>query len=158
VGALARQLLIQAAAKQWGVDPQSCRTENSLVIQGNNRLSYGKLAEAAQKLTPPTSVTLKSPKEWTRIGKPTKRLDSPEKVTGRAQFGIDTRFPGLMTALIARAPVFGGKVKSFNADKAKAVPGVTTVVQVPSGVAVIAQHFWAAKVGRDALEIDWDLG
>jgi len=158
VGALARQMLIQAAAKEWGVDPQSCRTENSVVIHGNEKLSYGRLADAAQKLTPSTSVKLKPSKEWKRIGKPTKRLDSPEKVTGRAQFGIDTRFPGLMTALVARAPVFGGKVKSFNAEKAKAVPGVTAVVQVPSGVAVIAQHFWAAKVGRDALDIDWDLG
>src|SRR6266852_2387143 len=158
VGALARQMLIQAAAKQWGVDPQSCRTENGFVIHGGEKLLYGKLAEAAQQLTPPTSVKLKTSKEWKRIGKPTKRLDSPEKVTGRAQFGMDVRFPGLMTALVARAPVFGGKVKSFNAEKAKALPGVKAVVQVPSGVAVVAEHFWAAKLGRDALEIDWDLG
>src|SRR6266849_4823927 len=158
VGALARQMLIQAAAKQWGVDPQSCRTENGFVIHGGEKLSYGKLAEAAQQLTPPTSVKLKTSKEWKRFGKPTKRLDSPEKVTGRAQFGMDVRFPGLMTALVARAPVFGGKVKTFNAEKAKALPGVKAVVQVPSGVAVVAEHFWAAKLGRDALEIDWDLG
>jgi isoquinoline 1-oxidoreductase beta subunit len=158
VGALARQMLIQAAAKQWGVEAKSCRTENGFVIHGSEKLSYGKLAEAAQQITPPTSVKLKTSKEWKRIGKPTKRLDSPEKVTGRAQFGMDVRFPGLMTALVARAPVFGGKVKSFNAEKAKSVPGVATVVQVPTGVAVVAQHFWAAKLGRDALEIDWDLG
>src|SRR5229473_564495 len=158
VGALAREMLILAAAKQWGVDPQSCRAANGFVTHGSQKLSYGKLAAAAQEITPPTSVKLKTPKEWKRIGKPTKRLDSPEKVAGRAQFGMDVRFPGLMTALVARAPVFGGKVKTFNAEKAKAVPGVKAVVQVPSGVAVVGEHFWAAKLGRDALEIDWDLG
>ncbi len=158
VGALAREMLIQAAAKQWGVDPHSCRTANGFVTHGTERLSYGKLAAAAKEFSPPASVKLKTSKEWKRIGKPTKRLDSPEKVTGRAQFGMDVRFPGLMTALVARAPVFGGKVKSFNAEKAKALPGIKAVVQVPSGVAVVAEHFWAAKLGRDALEIDWDLG
>ena len=158
VGALAREMLIQAAAKQWGVDPKSCRAANGFITHGGKKLSYGNLAASAQKLSPPASVELKRPEDWKRIGKPTKRLDSPEKVTGRAQFGLDVRFPGLMTALVARAPVFGGKVKSFNAEKAKAVPGVKTVVQVPSGVAVVAEHFWAAKLGRDALEIEWDLG
>jgi isoquinoline 1-oxidoreductase beta subunit len=158
VGALAREMLIQAAAKQWGVDPRSCRASNGFVTHGSEKLSYGKLAVAAQALTPPASVKLKAAKEWKRIGKPTNRLDSLEKTTGRAQFGMDVRFPGLTTALVARAPVFGGKVKSFNAEKAKALPGVKAVVQVPSGVAVVAEHFWAAKLGRDALEIDWDLG
>jgi isoquinoline 1-oxidoreductase beta subunit len=158
VGALAREMLVQAAAKQWQVNPSSCRATNGLVTHGTDKLSYGKLATAAWELTPPASVKLKEPKSWKRIGKPTKRLDSPEKVTGRAQFGMDVRFPGLMTAVVARAPVFGGKVKSFNAEKTKATPGVKAVVQVPSGVAVVAEHFWAAKVGRDSLEIDWDLG
>ncbi len=158
VGAMAREMLIQAAAKQWGVDPQSCRASNGFVTHGSQKLSYGKLAAAAQELSPPSSVKLKTSKEWKRIGKPTKRLDSPEKVAGRAQFGMDVRFPGLMTALVARAPVFGGRVKSFNAEKAKGLPGVKAVVQVPSGVAVVAEHFWAARLGRDALEIDWDLG
>ena len=158
VGALAREMLIRAAAQQWGVDPKSCRAANGFVTQGGKSLSYGKLAAAAQKLSPPASVELKAPKDWKRIGTPTKRLDSPEKVTGRAQFGMDVHFPGLMTAVVARAPVFGGKVKSFQAEKAKAVPGVKTVVAVPSGVAVVAEHFWAAKLGRDALQIEWDLG
>jgi isoquinoline 1-oxidoreductase beta subunit len=158
VGALAREMLIAAAAKKWGVDRQSCRAANGFVTHGSEKLSYGKLAADAQQLPPPSSVKLNTSKEWKRIGKPAKRLDSPEKVTGRAQFGIDVRFPGLMTALVARAPVFGGKVKTFNAEKAKALPGVKAVVQVPSGVAVVAEHFWAAKLGRDALEIDWDLG
>ena len=158
VGALAREMLVRAAAQEWKVDPSGCRVEKGFVIRGENRLSFGKLAKAAQKLTPPRAVRLKDPKDWTILGKPTKRLDSPEKVTGRAEFGMDVRLPGMRTALVARPPVFGGKVKSFRAERAKAVPGVTDVVQVPSGVAVLAEHFWAAKLGRDALEIDWDLG
>jgi isoquinoline 1-oxidoreductase beta subunit len=157
-GALAREMLIQAAAAQWKVDPKSCRAEDGFVVHRGKKLSFGKLAAAAQKLTPPSQVKLKSSKEWRRIGKATKRLDSPEKVTGRAEFGLDVRFPGLMTAVVARAPVFGGKVKSFRAEKTKAMPGVKAVVEVPSGVAVVAEHFWAAKVGRDALEVEWDLG
>jgi isoquinoline 1-oxidoreductase beta subunit len=158
VGAMARQMLIGAAAQRWKVDPRKLRTETGFVVNGKQRLSYGQLAEAAQQLAPPTSVKLKQPKEWKLLGKPMRRLDSPEKITGKAQFGMDVQFPGLRTALIARAPVFGGKVKSFDAAKAKAVPGVEQVVEVPSGVAVVAKNFWSAKVGRDALQIDWDLG
>ncbi len=158
VGAMAREMLVRAAAQQWKVDPATCRVEKGFVVAGGNRLSFGALAQAAQKLPPPASVRLKDPKDWTILGKPTRRLDSPEKVTGRAQFGIDVRLPGMLTAVVARSPVFGGKVRSFRADRAKAVPGVRAVVQVPSGVAVVAEHFWAAKLGRDALEIDWDPG
>ena len=103
-------------------------------------------------------MTLKDPKDWKLIGKPTKRLDTPEKITGKAQFGIDVQFPGLRTAVVARAPVFGGKlVKVRSRDGgAEGVPGVEKVVQVPNGVAVVAEHFWAAKLGRDALVIEWD--
>ena len=158
VGALAREMLIAAAARQWKVDSATCRVEKGYVVSGEKRLSFGKLAAAAQKETPPKQVRLKDQKDWTILGKPTERLDSPEKVTGRAQFGLDVTLPGMMTALVARAPVFGGKVKSFRAEKAKAVPGVKAVVEVPSGVAVVADRFYAAKLGRDALEIDWDLG
>jgi isoquinoline 1-oxidoreductase beta subunit len=158
VGAMAREMLIGAAAAQWKVDPKSCRAENGYVVNGDQKLSFGKLAAAANAAPPPKDVKLKDAKDWKIIGKPTRRLDSPEKVTGKAQFGMDVQFPGLMTAVVARSPVFGGKVKSFNADKAKAVPGVKTVVQVDSGVAVVAEHFWAAKMGRDALEVEWDLG
>jgi len=158
VGALAREMLIRAAAAQWKVDPKSCRAENGFVVCGGRKLSFGKLAAAAQSSTPPTRVKLKSSQEWKRIGKPTRRLDSREKVTGRAEFGLDVRFPGLMTAVVARPPVFGGKVKSFRAEKARTAPGVKAVVEVPSGVAVVAENFWAAKIGRDALEIEWDLG
>src|SRR5256712_2197034 len=157
-GATARALLVQAAAQRFGVNPADCRTENGVVIAGNRRARYGELAAAAAQLPPPKTVPLKDPKDWKIIGKPTKRLDTPEKITGRAQFGIDVRFPGLLTAVVARAPVFGATVKSFDAGAARAVPGVRTVVQVPTGVAVVADHFWAAKLGRDALEIDWDLG
>jgi isoquinoline 1-oxidoreductase beta subunit len=158
VGAMARDMLVRAAAAKWKVSPSSLRTENGFVVRGANKLSYGQLAEAAQKLSPPSSVKLKEKKEWKLIGKPMKRLDSPEKINGKAQFGIDVQVPGMRTALIARSPVFGGKVKSFDAAKAKQVPGVEQVVQVPSGVAVVASNFWSAKVGRDALQIEWDLG
>jgi isoquinoline 1-oxidoreductase subunit beta len=158
VGAMAREMLLRAAADQWKVRPRSLHTENGFVVHGKARLSFGQLAEAAQRLSPPASVELKPRKDWKLIGKPMRRLDTAEKITGKAQFGIDVQFPGMRTALIARPPVFGGKVKSFDATKAKSVPGVEQVVQVPSGIAVIATNFWSAKLGRDALEIDWDLG
>ena len=157
-GAMARALLVQAAAKRFRVKPAAVRTKNGEVIAGGKRARYGELAEAAGKLPQPTSVKLKDPKEWRIIGKATKRLDTPEKISGRAQFGMDVHFPGLLTAVVERAPVFGATVKSFDAAAAKAVPGVRAVVQVPSGVAVVADHFWAAKLGRDALKVDWDLG
>jgi isoquinoline 1-oxidoreductase beta subunit len=158
VGAMAREMLIAAAAEQWKVAPSSCRAEKGFVVSGSHRASYGSLAKAAQAQTPPASVKLKDRKDWTILGKPTKRLDSPQKVTGTARFGIDVQVPGMKTALVARGPVFGAKVKSFRDARAKAVPGVGAVVKVPSGIAVVADHFWAAKLGRDALEIDWDLG
>jgi len=158
VGALARTLLVSAAAKRFSVRPSACRTENGVVICGNQRARYGELAEAAAKLKAPASTTLRDPASWKVIGKPTRRLDTPEKITGRAQFGMDVQFDGLLTAVVARAPVFGGKVKSYDAAAARAVPGVRDVVQVPSGIAVIADHFWAAKQGRDALSIEWDHG
>ena len=158
VGTMARNMLVRAAASEWRVAPSECRTENGAVVHGSRRLSYGALATKAQKLSPPGEVTLKASKDWKIIGKPTKRLDSPEKVTGRAQFGLDVRFPGLMTAVIARPPVFGAQVKSFDPTAAKAVAGVKAVVQLPSGVAVVGENFWAAKTGRDALVVEWELG
>jgi isoquinoline 1-oxidoreductase beta subunit len=157
-GATARAMLVAAAAQRFGVSPADCRTENGVVTAGGKRASYGELAEAAAKLPVPKTAPLKDPKDWKLIGKPTRRLDTPEKITGKARFGIDVQFEGLLTAVVARPPVFGGKVKSLDAAKAKAVPGVRSVVQVPSGVAVVADHFWAAKLGRDALNIEWDLG
>ncbi|MBA3255862.1 MAG: xanthine dehydrogenase family protein molybdopterin-binding subunit [Pyrinomonadaceae bacterium] len=159
-GATARMMLIAAAAKNWKVDPASLRAENGYVINPatGTRASFGSLADVAATMTPAKDVPLKDPKDFKLIGKPTRRLDTPDKVNGAAQFGLDVAIPGMMTVLIARAPVFGGKVLSFNADKAKAVPGVKDVVQIPSGVAVIASGFWPAKQGRDKLEISWDDG
>ncbi|MBU8975983.1 xanthine dehydrogenase family protein molybdopterin-binding subunit [Lysobacter sp. MMG2] len=157
-GATARALLVAAAASKFGVPVAQVRTDKGIAIAGDQRARYGELAAAAALLTAPAKVALKDPKDWKLIGHPTKRLDTPEKITGRAQFGMDVQFDGLLTALVARAPVFGGSVKSFDATAAKAVPGVRNVVQVPSGVAVVADHYWAAKLGRDALKIEWDLG
>ena len=158
VGAMAREMLVAAAAAEWKVDPKTCRAENGFVISGARRASFGSLAKAAQAQRPPASVKLKDRKDWKILGKPTRRLDSPQKVTGKAQFGIDVQVPGMKTALVERSPVFGGKVRAFRAEKARAVPGVRAVVEVPSGVAVVADHFWAARLGREALEVDWDLG
>lgn len=159
-GAAARTMLVQAAAARFKVPVSEIRTENGEVIVDGQRLRYGALADEAGQMPTPDfkKMVLKPAKDWTLIGKPTRRLDTPEKITGRAQFGMDVQFEGLKTAMVARAPVFGGKVKSFDATATKAVPGVRDVVQVPSGVAVIADHYWAAKQGRDALKIDWDLG
>jgi isoquinoline 1-oxidoreductase beta subunit len=159
-GATARALLVQTAAMRFGVAVGDCRTDNGEVICGEKRARYGELADAAAKLPvpDPANIVLKDPKDWKIIGKPTKRLDTPEKITGRARFGMDVQFAGLKTAVIARAPVFGATVKSFDDSRARAVPGVLKVVQVPSGIAVVADHFWAAKLGRDALAVDWDLG
>lgn len=159
-GATARMMLIAAAAQKWQVETQSLRAENGHVIHGVNgrRASFGSLADTAATLTPPKDVPLKDPKDFKIIGKPRRRLDTPGKVNGTAQFGLDVQIPGMMTAVVVRPPVFGGKVISLNAEKAKAVAGVKDVVQVPSGVAVIATGFWPAKLGRDRLEIKWDDG
>ncbi len=158
VGATARAMLVQAAAARFGVEASACRTENGVVISGDQRARYGELADDAGKLPVPANVALKAPADWKVIGRPTRRLDTPEKINGSAKFGLDIHFEGLKTAVVARAPVFGAKVKSFDPAPALAVPGVVKVVQVPSGVAVVADHFWAAKKGRDALSVDWDLG
>jgi isoquinoline 1-oxidoreductase beta subunit len=159
-GATARLMLIAAAADGWKVPVASLRAENGYVIDaaGGRRASFGSLANSAATLTPPKDVPLKDPKDFKLIGKATRRLDTPAKVNGSAQFGLDVQIPGMMTAVIARAPVFGGKVVSVNAEQAKAVGGVKDVVQVPSGVAVIATGFWPAKLGRERLEIKWDDG
>lgn len=158
VGAAARAMLVQAAAERFGVAPGDCRTENGEVVCGDQRARYGELADAAGQLPVPEAVALKAPAEWKVIGKDTRRLDTPEKTTGRAQFGMDVQFEGLLTAVVARSPVFGGQVKSFDPAPALAVKGVRKVVQVPTGVAVVAEHFWAAKQGRDALKVEWDPG
>jgi isoquinoline 1-oxidoreductase beta subunit len=160
VGATARVMLVEAAAAKWGVEASSCQVEKGVVVHAatNNRATYGSLADAAAKLTPPANVPLKNPKDFTLVGKPTRRLDTPSKVNGTAQFGLDVSVPGMLTAVVARSPVFGGKVAKLDAREALKVPGVKAVEQVPSGVAVIAEHFWPAKLGREKLVIEWDLG
>ena len=131
-------MLIRAAAAEWQVEPATCGTEPGHVVHAasGKRLSYGKLAEKAADLKPPENVRLKDPKDFRLVGKPTRRLDTPDKVSGKAVFGLDVQLPGMLVALVARPPVFGAKVKGFDATKAKAVPGVRAVVAVTSGVAV----------------------
>ena len=160
VGASARILLLRAAAQQWGVPESECHAENSQVIHAKSakKSSYGALADAAAKLPLPDNVALKSPKDFKLIGKATKRLDTPAKINGSAQFGLDVYLPGMLTVLIARSPVFGGKVKRFDAAEARKLPGVQGVYQVPTGIAVAASGFWPAKTARDLLEIEWDEG
>ncbi len=157
-GATARAQLVQAAAQKFGVAAGDCRTENGYVIAGGNKATYGELADAAGKLAAPATVKLKDPKEWKYIGKPMKRLDAKNKILGKAVFGMDVQFEGMLTAVVAHAPVFGATVKSFDDSKTKNIKGVKQVVKVPNGVAVLADHFWAAKQGRDALNIVWDMG
>ena len=159
-GAQARTMLIAAAAQTWGVEPASCRAEAGAVIHvaTHRRLTYGALAQRAAALPVPADVQLKDPKDWRLAGKPTKRLDTRFKVNGTAQFGIDVRVPGMLTAVVARSPVFGGKVTSFDATAAKAIPGVRHVVQISSGIAVVGDGYWPAKQGRDALKVSWDEG
>jgi len=159
-GASAREMLIEAAAQNWGVDKSTCRAESGAVIntKTNARANYGSLAAAAAKIPPPKDVPLKDPHNCKLVGKPTKRLDTPIKTNGRAQFGIDVRVPGLLHAVVARCTVFGGKVATFDAAKAKTLPGVKQVVQIPSGIAVVADNTWNAMEGRRALDIKWDEG
>jgi isoquinoline 1-oxidoreductase beta subunit len=159
-GASAREMLVQAAAQKWGVDASRCRAQNNEVVNTatNARLSYGSLADAAAKLPVPAKAALKDPKQFHLIGTSPKRLDTPSKVNGQAVFGIDAKVPGMLYAVVARCPVFGGKVASFDAAKAKAVPGVKQVVQVSRGVAVVADNTWSAMEGRRVLQVQFDEG
>ncbi len=160
-GATARVMLVQAAANAWGVPAAECSAANSVIPHkpSGRTTTYGKVAEAAAKLTPPADVTLKDPKEWKLIGKPVKRLDTMTKVTGAQVYGFDLKLPGMLNAAIKDCPVFGGKVKSFEAAKVASMPGVKHVVQVgDSGVAVVAETWWQAKTALDALPIVWDEG
>src|SRR5213079_1240203 len=150
-----------AAAQKWNVPKAQCRAENNAVVNLNTkeRLSYGSLAEAASKLpVPQQNVALKDPTQFKLVGKSQKRLDTVGKVSGKTTFGIDVKVPGMLHATLQRCPVFGGKVASFDASKAKAVPGVRQVVQISSGVAVLADNTWAAIEGRKALVVQWDEG
>ena len=159
-GATARYMLTAAAAEKMKVSPQECVAEKGWVIHQptGKKVSYGAVASEAARIVAPAEPVLKQPGQFKIVGKPTKRQDIPLKVDGRAIYGIDVKRPGLVTAVVARSPVLGGKVKSFNADNAMTVPGVKKVVQISSGVAVVADSFWPAKKGRDALDISWDEG
>ncbi len=180
-GAAAREMLIQAAAAEWGVEPAGCRAENGEVIHGatGRRSPYARLVERASSLPVPTDPPLKKPGDFRLIGKATPRTDTPLKVNGGAKFGIDVRMPGMLFASIERCPVFGGRVKRFDAEKAKGMPGVRGIVEVKpvqlthqfgdeagpgnrnttrAGVAVVADSTWAALEARKALEIEWNEG
>jgi isoquinoline 1-oxidoreductase beta subunit len=159
VGAAAREMLIAAAADTWNVKKESCRAEYGVVYHTSGKsLTYGQLSRKAATMPVPKEVSLKDPSAFKIIGKPTRRLDTPVKVDGKAIFGIDAQVPGMLVALVAHSPVFGGKVKSSNSEKAKTIPGVKAVLQFESGVAVVADSFWSAKRARDVLDVVWDEG
>ena len=170
-GAAAREMLVAAAAQKWEVSPDTCKAENGQVVHGNPKryLSYGELVEAASKLPIPNlnTVPLKNSDDFTVVGHDTRRIEGRDKATGAAKFGIDSRPPGMLFAVVARCPVFGGKIASFDATKAKAVPGVRDVIQfetsgrgalITGGIAVLADNSWAAIQGRKALAVKWDEG
>ncbi|MFC5550037.1 xanthine dehydrogenase family protein molybdopterin-binding subunit [Massilia aerilata] len=162
VGARARAMLVAAAAEQWKVNPAQCRSAKGLVYgPAGQKATYGALADAAMKQPVPETVTLKDAKQFRYIGKPMKRLDARAKSSGRQQFGIDFKPEGAKVAVVAHPPVFGAKVAKFDASKARAIRGVLAVVEIPvdrggRGIAVIAEGYWPAKQGRDALEIEWE--
>ena len=160
-GAMARQMLIQAAANEWKVPISECTAANSIITHtpSGRTTSYGKVAEAAAKLDPPQDVKLKDPKDWKIAGKSVKRLDTADKTTGKMVYGIDVKLPGMLIAAIKDCPVFGGKVKSFDEAKISDQKGVKKVVRVgESAVAVVADTWWHAKSALDALPIVWDEG
>ena len=164
-GAAAREMLVTAAAARWKVDAATLRTERSFVIApGGKKIAYGALVADAALLSAPIKPTLKSPQDFKLVGKPTRRLDTPSKVNGTAKFGIDAHIDGMLVAVMARAPVNGktagvvAKPKSMNEAAARAIKGVQKIITIDSGVAVLADGFWAAKQGRDALDVQWDLG
>jgi len=159
-GAVARTLLVTAAAERWRVDASTCTVARGVVSHAASRRSagFGSLAAAAGALPVPASVTLKQPKDFVLIGKPLRRVDSADKVTGATQFGIDVKVPGMKIATVKACPTFGGKVAGVNDKRARAIPGVIDVLMLDGAVAVVGEHFWAAKQGLDALEVSWDLG
>ncbi len=159
-GAVAREMLIAAAAEIWDVPASSCRAENSTIIHlpSKKKLDYGELVETASRLKVPEEILLKDPDDFKIIGKSIKSVDAETRVDGSAIFGYDFQLPGMLIASVAHCPVFGGKVKRFDDTAAKLVPGVRHVVEINSGVAVVANNTWAALRGRKALKITWDEG
>jgi isoquinoline 1-oxidoreductase subunit beta len=158
-GAAARAMLIAAAGQKFNVAPATLTAKDGVISDAaGHKATYGELAEAAAKMTPPANAPMKDQQSLRLIGKPLKRLDTRAKVNGTAEFGIDVKLPNMVNAVVARSPVFGGKVKSVDDSNARSMAGVKKIVQVPTGVAVIADTFWHAKTARDALKIEWDLG
>jgi isoquinoline 1-oxidoreductase beta subunit len=160
-GAAARLMLVQAAADEWKVPASECRAADSVITHAasGKRTTYGKVAAAAARLTPPADVKLKDPKDWKIAGKPVKRLDTLNKVNGSQVYGMDLKLPGLLNAAIKDCPVFGGKLKAFDAAKASTMPGVKKVLRVgDSAVAVVADTWWRAKSALDAVTVEWDEG
>jgi len=159
-GAAARSMLVAAAAQTWNVDAASCRAHRGVVTHTptGRKLAYGALVDRAATLSVPTQVTIKDPTDFTLIGTPAKRLDTPAKVNGTAQFSIDVRLPGMKIATVAASPVLGGKLAELDDSKAKAIAGVRQIVRLDDAVAVVADHMWAAKQGLAALVIRWDDG
>jgi isoquinoline 1-oxidoreductase beta subunit len=159
-GAAAREMLVAAAAKKWRVDPATCHSDRGFVLhpKSKRKASYGELAAAAAALPVPAEPKLKETKHFKLIGKSRPRLDTPAKVRGQAQFGMDVKLPGMLIAATARSPVLGGKLKSFSAEKVKALPGVRYVVEISNGVAVVGTSYWAALKGREALGLEWEAG
>ena len=158
-GAQVREMLISAAANKWNVDRSELKAINGTVVGPNGKkATYGQLAAAASKLPVPEKVTIKDPSQFTIVGKRTPRVDTPAKVNGTAEFGIDVKLPGMVYAALEQSPVLGGKVKSFDATAAKAMPGVVSVVEIPDGVAVVANSWWRANEARKKLSIVWDEG
>jgi isoquinoline 1-oxidoreductase beta subunit len=160
-GAAAREMLIRAAAQEWNVPPAECRVAEGMITHpaSGRSTTYGKVAAMAATLEPPQDVPLKDPKDWKIAGKPVKRLDTAEKLTGKQVYGIDLKLPGMLNAAIRDCPVFGGKVRSFDAAAVTGMPGVKRVVPVgESAVAVVADTWWQAKTALDALPIAWDEG
>jgi isoquinoline 1-oxidoreductase subunit beta len=159
-GASARAMLVQAAAQQWQVDPATCTTAKSEVLHATSgrKLAYAELVDAANTQEPPKDVALKDPKDFVLIGKPLKRLDTPDKVNGKVVYGIDAMLPNMKFATLKASPVFGGKVAKVDDTAAKKIPGVQKIVVLDDLVAVVGDHMWAAKKGLDALQIEWDEG
>jgi len=160
-GAAARAMLIQAAANEWKVPASECRAANSVITHGptNRTTTFGKVADAAAKIEPPTDIKLKDPKDWKIAGKPVKRLDTHDKLIGKATYSIDMKVPGMLSAAIKASPVHGGKLKSFDAAKIENMQGMRKVVQVgDNAVAVIGDTWYQAKTALEALPIEWDAG
>ena len=160
-GAAAREMLIQAAANEWKVPAAECSAASSVITHkaSGRTTTYGKVADAAAKLTAPKDVKLKEVKDWKIAGKGVKRLDTYDKLIGKQEYGIDIKLPGMLIANVKACPVNGGKLKSFDATKVTGMPGVKKVVSVDdNAVAVIADTFWHAKTAVDALPVEWDLG